>query len=151
MENYFLNKNVHYVYPGEYTPLPEMETLQEELKIKRCGTVLEPLINCRETKTAFELKVAIPGAKRENLLIAANENALSIALLHKDPDEADQSSFQLHEFNYECFERHILLPPGADIEFACADYNDGILHIYIPKTEVPAKPVKNELRRIVVY
>ncbi len=148
MGNYFSYDEMHSVYPGEYTPLPELEAIQEELKKKRKGKVAKPLVNFREQPTGFELEVALPGVKRENLMIVASENILSIGLLHKNPETCKEESFKMHEFNYECCDRHILLPSNADVAFACAEFKDGILHLYIPKTETP---VKNELQRIVVY
>lgn len=148
MEHYTSKSGLHYIYPGEYTPLPELEQLAAELKIHREGTVVQPLVNVRDNKTGFSVEVAIPGVKRENFLLAVNGHILSVALFVKSSIDCTTENFHLHEFNYECFDRHILLPDNANPELASAFYKEGLLHIYIPKETVP---VKTQPLRIAVY
>lgn len=140
--------DIHYIYPGKYTPLPELEELANELKTHREGTVVEPLMNVKDTAESFVVEVAIPGVKRENFLIAVDDQVLSIALFSKHSKDYITETFHLHEFNYDCFDRRILLPDTVNVELASASYNDGLLHIYIPKEK---KPVKTVSLRIVVY
>ncbi len=140
--------DIHTIYPGQYTPLPELEQLATELKTNREGTFVEPLMNVKDTAESFIVEVAIPGVKRENFLIAVDEQVLSIALLSKHSADYATETFHLHEFNYDCFDRRILLPDTVNVELASASYNDGLLHIYIPKEN---KPVEAVALRIVVY
>jgi HSP20 family protein len=148
MEHYSSKSSIHYVYPGEYTPLPELEQLAEELKLHREGTVVQPLVNVRDRAESFTVEVAIPGAKRENFLLAVNNHVLSIALFVKSSTDCAGENFHLHEFNYDCFDRHILLPENVNPELASAFYKEGMLQIYIPKESAP---VKTDALRIVVY
>lgn len=148
MEHYSSKSSIHYIYPGEYTPLPELEKLAAELKVHREGTVVQPLVNVRDSTTGFTVEVAIPGVKRENFLLAVNDHVLSIALFVKNSIDCTTEKFHLHEFNYECFDRHILLPENANPELASAFYKEGLLQIFVPKETVP---VKTEPLRIVVY
>lgn len=148
MEHYSSKCSNHYVYPGEYTPLPELEQLAEELKLRRDGTVVQPLVNVLDRRDSFTIDVAIPGVKRENFLLAVNNHVLSIALFAKSSNDCKVENFHLHEFNYECFDRHILLPENVNPELASAFYKEGMLHIYIPKE---LAPVKTDALRIVVY
>ncbi len=148
MEHYSSKSSIHYIYPGEYTPLPELEQLAAELKIHREGTVVQPLVNVRDSDESFTVEVAIPGVKRENFLLAVNDHVLSIALFVKSSIDCTAGNFHLHEFNYECFDRHILLPTNTNPELASAFYKEGLLQIYIPKE---TDPVKTDALRIVVY
>jgi len=148
MEHYSSTRNIHYIYPGEYTPLPELEQLANELNLHREGKVMQPLMNVRDRAESFSIEVAIPGVKRENFLIAVKDHILSIALLAKNNIDCTVDHFSLHEFNYECFDRHIVLPDNVNPELASAFYKDGLLHIYIPKESTP---VKTEALRLVVY
>jgi HSP20 family protein len=148
MEHYSSKTHIHYIYPGEYTPLPELEQLADELKLPRDGTVVQPLTNVRDSAESFSIEVAIPGVKRENFLIAVKDHILSIALLVKHNIDCTVENFSLHEFNYECFDRHILLPDNANPELASASYKEGLLYIYIPKEN---EPVGTRALRIVVY
>jgi len=136
------------VYPGEYVPFLEEEEIKEELKHEHDGTTILPPVNVTELATWFKVEVAVPGVKREEFLIYADGNILSISVMHKDYEIPQPEYFHLHEFNYHCFERHIILPKNVDAKFAHADYKEGILRMVLPKTEQTAK---NQHSRIIVY
>ena len=148
MEHYSSNSNVHDVYPGEYTPLPELEELATALKLRKQGITVNPLVNVCDKAESFTVDVAIPGVKRENFLLEVKDRILSIALFVKKRMDQMTENFHLHEFNYECFERRIFLPDNVNPELASAFYKDGLLQIYIPKETIP---VKTNALRIVVY
>lgn len=148
MEHYTSKSGVRYIYPGEYTPLPELEELETELQLYREGTVVQPLLNVRDSAESFMVEVAIPGVKRENLLLAVKDHVLSIGLFTKTNMECKVDNFHLHEFNYNCFDRRLLLPENVNPELASAFYKEGLLQIYIPKETTS---VKTAALRIVVY
>jgi HSP20 family protein len=136
------------VYPGEYTPMPEVEALLEELKTPHKDSSAKPLVNMNECKDLFTIEVVVPGVRREEIYIHVHNNVLSIVVLHKDCVESKKEKLQIHEFDTECLERHILLPDNADTEFVSAKYREGILSLHIPKTHEPSKTYTNQ---IVVY
>jgi HSP20 family protein len=148
MEHYSSTRNMHYIYPGEYTPLPELEELATELKLHKEGITLQPLVNVCDRAESFTVEVAIPGVKQENFLIEVKDRILSIALFVKKNSGHISGNFHLHEFNYECFERRIYIPDNVNPELASAFYKDGLLQIYIPKEAIP---VQTGALRIVVY
>jgi HSP20 family protein len=149
MEHYSPKSDVHECYPGEYKLLPELEQLALELQKHREGIVIQPLINVKENATAMVIDAAVPGARREHFLIEADHHVLSIALLMNcaTEDEAEDR-FQLHEFNYACFNRQIALPPNVNPELAVGSYHDGMLHLYLPKEN---NTVTAQKHRIVLY
>lgn len=134
------------VYPGEYIPLPEVDALLQNLQSPGKSSVAKPSVNMDEYEDYFKIEVMIYGVRREDILINVNDNILSILALHKESDELKKN--QLHEFNYNCFDRHILLPDNTDPQFIIAEYQAGILNIYVPKSK---EPVINVHTRIVVY
>lgn len=148
MENDIINNAGSSTYPGSYVPMIKEEEILKELKRTHEGKMLLPPVNVAELPDSFKVEVAIPGVKREDFLIQADGNTLSVFVLHKDCEHPERECFKLHEFNYECFDRPIVLPDNADAEFTCAEYKEGILHLYVPKT---IQPVKNLHTRIVVY
>lgn len=149
MEYYTTKSDLHYCYPGEYHMLPELELLAIELQKHREGIVLQPLINVKEDSTAMVIDAAVPGARREHFLIEAEHHVLSIALLMQcNAEEEPENSFQLHEFNYTCFNRQISLPDNVNPELAVGSYQDGMLHIYLPKEK---ETVTVQKHRIVLY
>ena len=149
MEHYTPKSDLHDYYPGEYKLLPELESIVLELQKHREGIVLQPLVNVKEDATAFVIDAAVPGARREYFLIEADHHSLSIAMLRKcSAEEEKEDNFQLHEFNYTCFNRQISLPENINPELAAGSYHDGMLHLYLPKENntIPAQK-----HRIVLY
>lgn len=134
------------VYPGEFVPLIKDEDLKKELYHAHSGSTPPP-VNLSEFKDSMMVEVAIPGAKREDFVVYANKNEVSICLLKKTSTPSSKN-YALHEFNYGCFERHITLPENVDPEFIHAEYASGMLRLYIPKTR---QQQKNKDTRIVVY
>ena len=136
------------IYPGDYVPLLKAEEIEEELRHSHEGQALFPPVNITELADSFKVEVAIPGVRREDFLLHANENILFVRVLHKEYVLEGSERFQLHEFNYQCFDRPVVLPDNADAEFISAEYKAGILRLLIPKRNQPAK---NRHTRIVVY
>ena len=124
-------------YPGEYVPLLKKEQFDREVGIFHEGERLVPPVNISELPDAYKVDVAIPGIRREELLVHIEGNVLFIRVLHKETGLTAVPTFQLHEFNYVCFERHIDLPANADSAFMSAEYKAGILQVIIPKTTCP--------------
>ena len=148
MENNILYDTNCSIYPGSYVPLLKAEEVEKELKrLHKYENNLLP-VNVTELADSFKVEVAIPGLKREDFFIRADENDLSVCVVHKKCGLTDRERFQLHEFNYECLDRHITLPQNADAEFISAEYKGGILCLYVPKAK---QPVKNQHTMIVVY
>ena len=126
------------IYPGAYVPLLKEEEVQEELKRTYKGETVFPPVNVIELADSLKVEVAIPGAKRENFLVHADENILSVCVVHKECGLHEGETFQLHEFNCD-FERDIILPDNTDSGFISAEYKSGILRLYVPKAKHPAK------------
>ena len=129
-------------------PLLKEEEVKEELKRSHNADIIHALLNVTELTDSFKIDVAVPGVKKEDFLIHADENVLSVCAVHKKYGIHEPGSFELHEFNYECFDRYIILPENVDIEFVSAKYEASILCLYIPKTNHPSK---NLHTTIIVY
>ncbi len=137
-----------FVYPGGYIPMPETETIVEEVKTSLKDIVAKPFVNMNELADGYQVEVVVPGVRREDFFIFIHNHVLSIVVQHKDCETSAIKNLQIHEFDAACFERHIILPDDADTEFISAEYKDGILRMHLPKTEevYPAN-----MNRVVVY
>ena len=130
----------HSVYPGEYVLLPEKEALLAGLRISGIDSALQlPAVNMEELKDCFKIEILIPGVKREDIFTYVENNILSIVVLRNNCDQLKIDKLQIHEFDTEYLQRHILLPDNADAEFISAEYKEGMLSIYISKTDEPSK------------
>src|SRR6478735_4755596 len=116
MENYNLYESACEIYPGTYVPLLNEEEVRLALKLSQECDPVVPRVNVLELSDSFMVEMAIPGVKREDILVHSDGNVLSVYVLHKKAGANEEEKFQLHEFNYDCVDRHIILPGNADSE-----------------------------------
>lgn len=147
MENAIFYHSGYFTYPGKPVPIVNELDVQAALLEPHKGETILPPVNVSELADLYKVEVAIPGVRREDFLIHANENVLSVCVLHKEQVQIGER-FQIHEFNYECVNRAIVLPTNADVEFSVAEYKSGILKLYVPKS---TQPSRNLNATIVVY
>lgn len=126
------------IYPGAYIPLMETETLLTELKKNADMSFAAPLMNMDEYGNLYRIEVGLPGISREDIVLSANENYLSVVVVHTQTERTGKIAGKVHEMNNTCFERNIVLPADADTEFIVAEFRNGLLCISVPKTNVPA-------------
>lgn len=118
------------VYPGEYVPLFFEDEQMEEGE----DNPALPLVNITELPDSYKVEVMIAGAKKEELLVNADQNVLSVSLQHHIDKPNAPHNYHVHEFECKSFNRNIILPENADLSFVSAEYFAGILNIHIPKT-----------------
>lgn len=120
------NKNEHSVYPGEYIPTPEAESMLLKLKDSCLGAACQHDYNLHEFEDYFSLNLEMPGLRKEEILIYVHDKIVSILVRSRNlPDaEGEDTKFQ---------EQHMQLPENSDLGFAHAEYLDGVLKLYIPK------------------
>jgi HSP20 family protein len=54
----------------------------------------------------------------------------------KDEKKEEDKKYSHKEYSYASFERRFTLPENVDLKKVDANYEDGILHILLPKKEV---------------
>lgn len=143
-----LHNSEYSIYPGDYVPLLTEKEISEEIVRTKQGEIVSPSVNIAESNGFYKIEIALPGVDRENFLVYADNNVLSVYVVPHNQSVGDPEKFRLHEFSCNCFERHIELPGDADTEFVSAEYREGVLRIYVPKT-----PEQSNVQhtRIVVY
>jgi HSP20 family protein len=145
--------NIHHhqisTYPGEYTPIQlKYETLVAELSKPHEGAK-NPSYNISETSEYYKIELAAPGLQREDLFVSITERGyLSISALHDTAANIENETYKKHTFNYECFNRELLLPENIDTDFIKAEYRKGILSFWFLKTE---KSYEKRASTIIVY
>jgi len=96
-----------------------------------------PAVNIRESDDEYAIEVAAPGMKKGDFDLRLDHNVLSISSEkeHRNDEKDDQGNYTRREFSYQSFRRSFTLPDAADAENIQAKYDEGILHITIPKRE----------------
>lgn len=99
-----------------------------------------PSVNIKDNVDAFEVDLAAPGFEKDDFKIELDRNLLTISSEKREEHETKEGeTYTKREFSYQSFARSFTLPDMADSEMIKATYENGILHIHIPKKEV-SKP-----------
>ena len=104
-----------------------------------------PGVNIKETADNFEVEVAAPGMSKKDFKIELDGNALTISSekTNRQEDKEDEK-YTRKEFSYQSFYRTFTLPKEVvDVDKIEAKYDNGLLHLLIPKKEeAKQKPPK---------
>ena len=94
-----------------------------------------PAVNIKETDTSFGIELAAPGKKKEDFNIEIDHNVLTISSENKSEKEETEGKYTRKEFSYSSFRRAFTLPETVNTENINATYENGVLHVALPKRE----------------
>ena len=94
-----------------------------------------PAVNIIEDKENFKLSLAVPGMKKDDFKIDIEGDMLTISAENKTEKEEKEEKFTRKEFNFTSFSRSFTIPEGIKTDKIDARYEDGVLKIFLPKTE----------------
>ncbi|TAN15296.1 MAG: Hsp20/alpha crystallin family protein [Chitinophagaceae bacterium] len=97
-----------------------------------------PACNIRETGDNYEVEMAAPGMSKDDFKVTLDGNLLSISSekSEQSEDNDDDEKYSRREFSYQAFQRTFQLPKEVvDADKIKARYENGILHLTIPKRE----------------
>ena len=93
-----------------------------------------PAVDIDEKETHFELKMDLPGIKKENIEIAYNKGTLTISGSRKEEKESkDEACCYKRERFSGSFKRTFQVGDTIDSEGISANLADGVLTINLPK------------------
>lgn len=102
----------------------------EDIDKKDCDCV--PASNIVETDKTFEIQIAVPGYKKEDIQVDLENNLMSV-YCDKDQAEGQEVSYTRREFARGTFRRSFKLPKIVDTDKISADYKNGVLTLSLPK------------------
>jgi len=96
-----------------------------------------PAINVKETNDHYEVEVAAPGMEKKDFKIELNGNMLTISSERENKwEQKEDERYSRREFSYQSFQRMFQLPKDVvDEDKIQAKYENGLLHLTIPKKE----------------
>ena len=98
-----------------------------------------------ETEHDFQLKVAVPGIKPEQIEVTLTGDVLTIRGETQEEQEHKEASWHRHEWRYGKFERNITLPTAVNADAIEAKYDNGVLTLRVPKAEA-VKPKRLQVK-----
>jgi HSP20 family protein len=105
-----------------------------------------PAVNVKDNGKSFDLELAVPGYKKEDLKVNVVDGVLTISSEKKQESEEEKKGYTRREFSYRSFQRSFQLPENTDGENVKATYVDGILKLSVPKTKATAEKKGKEIR-----
>ncbi len=99
-----------------------------------------PHVDALETETQYEFNVSLPGLTKEDINIDFQEGKLTIAGERKfNQEEGQNKKYYLLETQYGSFSRTFFLPDNVNPAQIEAHFENGILHVTVPKDEQKVK------------
>lgn len=101
-----------------------------------------PAVNIVESEKSYALEVIAPGMKKEDFKIAIEKDLLTVSYEKKESSEEKTDKYIRKEFSMNSFKRSFTLNDKLNAEGVTAKYENGVLHLNIPKAEVKTVEVK---------
>ena len=93
-------------------------------------------VNLRETDNSYEMSLIAPGLRKEDLRLNVTDNVLTISYEQKEePKEEKEQGWLRKEYRMQSFSRSFSLDDSVDLNGISASYDNGILHLSLPKKE----------------
>jgi HSP20 family protein len=102
-----------------------------------------PHVDACETEKGYELELALPGVKAEDINIDFQEGRLTITGERKLERKEDGRRYHMLETQYGSFSRTFYLPDKVNPDKISAHFEDGVLLVNVPKDEL--KTMKRQI------
>jgi HSP20 family protein len=106
--------------------------------------VWSPEIEVTEDKGKLQVRLDLPGLKKEDVKVDVTDDALVVQGERRQEQERKDKGFYRSERSYGRFFRSIALPEGAKPETAKASFTDGVLEV-VMDTNAPPAPVTRRI------
>lgn len=113
------------------------------LSLKSSANV--PSANVKENEKSFDIEMATPGLSKKDIDVSVDNNILTISAEKEDEKQDENENYTRREFNYNAFSRSFSLPDSVEANKVKADYQEGVLHINIPKKEEAQQKSKKKI------
>ena len=94
-------------------------------------------LDVKENDKEYEVNVDLPGMNKEDIKLSCEEDKLVIEGERKEEkkEEDDNKNIHVSERHFGSFYREMSLPKNVDCSKIGASYENGVLHVIIPKTK----------------
>ena len=135
------------MYIAKYDPFREVRTLQDEVNRLFSSAIRSengenmttgnwfPKVDIWEDNDRLVLEAELPGMKAEDFELSFENNTLTLKGERNFESKTDKGNYHRVERSYGSFTRSFTLPPTVTAEGAKAEFDNGILHLTLPKRE----------------
>ncbi len=100
------------------------------------GRTWLPAVDIYENDEAFVATADLPGLKKDDIDVSIEDNVLTVSGERKFEKADDSGTFRRVERSYGTFRRSFTLPRGVDSGKVVARFEDGVLTLTMPKSEL---------------
>ena len=133
------SSNIYTVRPSDFKILNTIQIIDNDGPVNYLNELelINGGVNIKETADNFVVEVAAPGMTKKDFKIELDGNMLTISSEKSDQrEENEDEKYTRKEFSYQSFYRTFNLPKEVvDAEKIEAKYENGLLHLMIPKKE----------------
>ena len=94
-----------------------------------------PLVDLKETEDEYEIKVDLPGFKKEDIKVTVSKDNLEISTKVETNEETEEENYLHRERCVRNYYRKVRFATLIDIDAVKTDLSDGVLTITLPKSE----------------
>jgi HSP20 family protein len=94
-----------------------------------------PRVNVVETDKSFEVDAELPGAQKEDIKVSIDDRRITIEAEAKREERKEGENVIYAERMVSKFSRTFLLPAAVDDAQAQAKFENGVLHLSLPKKD----------------
>lgn len=100
-----------------------------------------PSVDLSEKDDSIQIRMDVPGVKAEEINIEVVGNTIRISGEHKEEKEEKGKTYHRMERRCGAFSRTMTLPAPVKEKDITAECKDGVLTVFLPKSEVAKKSV----------
>ncbi len=130
----------------KYDPFRELRSLQDEMNRIFSGVApasredmlngaWSPKVDIFENKDSLVLEAELPGMDRDDFELSFENNVLTLKGERRFEKKTENDNYHRVERSYGAFTRSFTLPQTVTVEGVKAEFNNGILHLSLPKRE----------------
>jgi len=108
-------------------------------------SALMPVVDVVERENSFDIQLELPGVSKEDVRITVNNGVLTVKGEKHAEEEKKGDNYYRMERAYGTFQRSFTLPTSVSSDKIEASYDNGVLHISLPKAE-EAKPKEIQVK-----
>lgn len=105
------------------------------------GAAWTPAMDVFDAEDAVVLKAELPGLSPDDVEIEVDDNVLTVKGERRFQDTVEEGRYYRLERAYGQFSRSLTLPQGVKADEITADFDNGVLHVRVPKAD-EVKPRK---------
>lgn len=125
-------------------PLKVFEDVFNERVTPFFSSIVTPSfkVDISEDEKAVYVDADMPGMKKEDVKVAMEDDVLCISAERSHEEEEKKKNYHRIERSWGSLSRSFTVGDNVDVDHIQASYENGVLHIVLPKKEPEAKKSK---------